>query len=172
MWRLIRSFMLLTGVIFVGTGTLVGAAQLVTRDFLAAYRGMMPGETVDGTETERCRLRLGTSNGIETGFCQFEAGDDVFGRVTVVETDRVIQRLAFEVQPDALHLGDLVLCWGDPTQQESVPFDAEGTQTTTRWDDRVYIGHSFVRGSEPVNYFMPVNYLSLEGEGLVCASGE
>jgi hypothetical protein len=167
MWRMLRSFVLLTSVMIFGAETFVGVAQLNSRDFLAAYRGIVPGESLDSAEAERCDLHVGMTAGVETAVCRFEAGNDVFGRVTVIERDHIIQRVGFEVLPDALMLGDLILCWGSPSQHASLPAMVEGTHTTTRWEDRIYAGHSFIqRGSS--SYFIPVTYISLEKEGALC----
>lgn len=171
MGRLFRAILVLTGVMCIGAQALVGVAQLSSRDFLAAYRSLTPGHSIVRDELP-CQLRVGMSNGVEVGMCQFEAEDDVFGRVTLVTADQIVTRLAFEVEPEALHIGDLVLCWGTPNTPEAPPTSREGTQTISRWQNRIFAGHTVLRSGERASYFLPVTYLSLEVEMVPCDAPE
>jgi hypothetical protein len=153
---------------FVCAQAMVGVAQLTSHDFLAAYRDLTPGNSLDDVQDLPCQLRTGMSSGVEVGMCQFQASDAVFGRVTLVTADHIVRRLAFAVEPEALHIGDLVLCWGQPNQIGALPEASQGNQTTTRWQDLIFAGHPALRQGTQVNYFMPITYLSLESAMLPC----
>jgi hypothetical protein len=171
MARLIRGFLVLTGVMFISAQALVGVAQLASRDFLAAYRSLTPGNSIV-REDLPCQLRVGMSNGVEVGMCQFEAEDEVFGRVTLVTADQIVTRLAFEVEPEALHIGDLVVCWGNPNDLQAPPGSLERNNMTSRWQNRIFAGHNLIRGGGQASYFLPVTYLSLEVEMMPCEAPE
>jgi hypothetical protein len=171
MAHLIKRFLVLTGVMFISAQALVGVAQLASRDFLAAYRSLTPGHSIAAEELP-CQLRVGMSNGVEVGMCQFEAEDKMFGRVTLVTADQIVTRLAFEVEPEALHIGDLVLCWGNPNDIGTPSAAMDGIHTTSRWRDRIFAGHNLLRGGEQASYFLPVTYLSLEMEMIPCETPE
>jgi hypothetical protein len=167
MWQLFGAFMLVTGLMFVGAQAIVGGARLGSQNFLAGYEAMMPGQPTAGLADTPCQLRVGMSKGVEVGMCQFQAEDAIFGRVTVVSANRIVTRLAFEVQPEALHLGDLVLCWGQPDSNRALPESAPNSQITTRWQNRIFAGHAAPQSGQR-NYFVSLTYLSLEKEMMQC----
>jgi hypothetical protein len=171
MWRLYRWFVLFTAIMFVGAQAIVGASQLTSRNFLASYRPLLPGQSTDGAAAFPCEMRVGMSKGIEVGLCQFEAEDGVFGRVTVVESNRIIQRLAFVVQADTLYLGDLVLCWGKPDMPAFTIYPDMSIPLNLRWRSQTYAAIS-THSITVLDYFSPVSYLSLEPGALPCASSE
>lgn len=172
MWRLLRAFMIVTGVVFVGTGALVGVAQLRPYDPLAPYQALMPGQSIDNLADYPCQLHVGMSNGVEVGFCQFEADDAVFGRVTVVTANRIITRLAFNVQDERLLTGDLVLCWGKPTESQPDTRETIPAIETLEWDNEVMASAQSDAYRTQLNYFRPLDYLSTEQAWQPCNSAQ
>jgi hypothetical protein len=172
LWRLIRSFMILTGAIFVGTQALVGIAQIRPYDPLAPYRALMPGQSIDGVEGYPCDLRIGMSKGVEVGFCQFEADDAVFGRVTVVAANRTITRLAFEVEDENLLLGDLVLCWDKPIETPTDSREAASPIAIMQWENQFTASVRNGQYHTQLDYFRPLEYLSTESAWQSCAGAD
>jgi hypothetical protein len=172
MWRLIKAFILLTGGCFVSTvGMLVGFRSQY-HDPFSPYSAIMPGQLFDPIEDYPCDLHVGMLKGVAPDSCRFEANDGVFDHVTVVESDQIITRLAFAVQPNSLRLGDLVLSWGQPTRIEAFDLLDNRYFVSVRWGDRVYAGQTVEGYEARLDYFLPLSYILLEHEKMQWSLGK
>jgi len=137
-------------------------------DPFAPYTAIMPGQSFDGVSNYPCQLHVSTSNGIEQGFCQFDSTDGIFGRITVVEADHIITRLAFTMQSNHLRLGDLVLRWGKYDRDQSKPLADDATLVNVHWGNRIFA--AVITEGKALSNFLPISYLSLENKELPCNS--
>ena len=171
MWRLLRWLIVVEALMLVSTEMAAGMARLASHEILAPYQALMPGQPIQAVEAF-CQLQVGTSAQGEVGLCQFEANDGIFGLVTVVEHEQVIRYLSFEVLPDALHIGDLVACWGEPTRINLTPAIVDGKPPMVGWGDVVFAAPEIYgnAGALP-RYFLKVNALSLANAPPPCKAG-
>lgn len=165
----IKLLMLLEAVVVITIGGVLLTTRAASRNPLVDYLAIMPGHSIAGLENFPCQLRIGMSKGVQVGFCQFDAASPVFGRVTVVMTDGLITRLAFEVKPEQLRAGALVLCWGEPSQA-AVNGEGLAPVGNLRWNNSVYAGLLGEDSEGRLDYFRPVTYLSLEAGAVPCNS--
>lgn len=172
MRRLFRLCSCLTMILFVGSVWIIAAARQPHFPALAAYQAIMPGQSIEAVKEYPCPLRAGISRGVEVGFCQFEANDGVFGRITVIDSNHFISRLDMLVQPGNLRLGDLILCWGNPT--DMVDYDKAdnhaSTLVSTYWGDQMSASLTRIEYEGQRDYFLPVTSLSLQSEFRHCTS--
>lgn len=172
MRRLFRLCSCLTVILFVGSVGMIAAVRKTNLPALAAYRAIMPGQPIEAVAAYPCPLRAGVSNGVEAGFCQFEAGDGVFGRITVIDSNHIISRLDMLVQSGHLMLGDLILCWGSPT--EMIDYGKADHRASTlvsaRWGNRMSASLTRSAHEGQSDYFLSVTSLSLQSEIRHCAS--
>ena len=176
MWLLLKICVALTAVLFIAQAALFGEEKRTPRDPLAPYLNLMPGQSADLLK-DFCQLHAGVKRGVEQGFCDFDAEDGIFGRVTVVESEHRITQLTLMVQPNRLTLGDLLLCWGKP---RSVSHDYSETSPAYNlyWDNQ-FTAHITPAYYRETDYFLPIFYLSIEygsipiaGDQLSCGSRE
>jgi hypothetical protein len=171
MGLLFRLFAALAAIVFGVEVVVIGGMRQPDHNPLARYRQIMPGKTIEAVQDFPCQMHMGMSKGVEVGLCQFEAEDGVIGRVTVVAADQLITRLSFEVQPDALRLGDLVLCWGEPDIPAFTLYPDISSPLNLRWGSQIYAAIS-APSVTSLSYFIPISYLSFERGALPCTSGE
>src|SRR5690242_12077657 len=115
MWRLLKVWIILTTTVFVSVSTVLMTTRRTYRDPFAPYEALMPGQSINGLRDYPCRLRITQVKNSDfrgVDYCRFEANYGVFGEVTLNINDNIITQItASNIQPDALSLGDLVLCW-------------------------------------------------------------
>ena len=163
MERLVKLLLVMAVMMFVGTGTILGAARLTYHNPLAPYLAIMPGNSIEAIEDYPCPLVASMSSGVEVSSCEFDPKDGRFSSVTVIKSKQVIVRIAFDVQPNRLHFGDLVLCWGAPM------YVAENSKTEAPilnmyWGNQVHARVVPRQSSRQASYFLPVAALSIERE--------
>ena len=176
MWLLIKLFAALTATLFIGQVALLSPAKRTSRDPTAPYLDIMPGQSVEGLK-DFCQLQSGVKQGVEMGYCDFEARDGIFGRVTVVESDHRITQLTLIVQRNRLTLGDLLVCWGKPIYDVH-EYPETGGGDKLYWDNQ-FVAHVDTAFYRKTDYFLPITYLSIEhewkavqAEGLRCGLRE
>ena len=159
MRRLYKLIVYAAGAVFIASEVVIGAAQLGARDVLAAYRTLMPGQPIDGIGKFPCHLQVGIIDDSEIAYCQFEAEDGVFSRVSILVADHIITRADFIVAESGLSLGDSILCWGNPMY---VPRSFPEASLNLYWDSQLWALISTEANPERPDYFLPISYLSIQ----------
>ncbi|MEO8394717.1 MAG: hypothetical protein ABI700_17110 [Chloroflexota bacterium] len=161
MWLLLKICIVLTAILFIAQAAFLDEAKQTYHDPIAPYLDIMPGQSTDLLK-DFCQLNAGVKTGVEMGYCDFEAGDEIFGRVTVVESDHRITQLTLMVQPNRLTLGNLLLCWGKPihvTQE----YPETGSGYNLFWDNE-FTAHIAATYYRKMDYYLPITYLSIKHE--------
>jgi hypothetical protein len=166
MWLLLKICVVLTATLFIAQTAFLDEAKRTYRDPIAPYLNIMPGQPADFLK-DFCQLHAGVKTGVEMGYCDFEAEDGIFERVTVAESDHRITQLTLIVQPNRLILGDLLLCWGKPINVTH-NYPETGSGYNLYWNNQ-FTAHVTPEYYRETDYFLPIIYLSIQHEGTAIA---
>ncbi|HVU11362.1 MAG TPA: hypothetical protein VHD90_08795 [Phototrophicaceae bacterium] len=161
MIRLIRVCCLLSMALCAAEIVAVGIARFTYYDPFAPYMAIMPGQSIDALKNYPCQLELTIERSTALFSCQVNPSFGIFRKFTLTSLNRVITRMTiFEIQPDALHLGDLIACWHQPL----ILMDhyADGTQSSDAyWENQMRAQLSSDEDAMHPNAFSSVRYLLL-----------
>ncbi|MBZ0149209.1 MAG: hypothetical protein K8F62_16955 [Pseudorhodoplanes sp.] len=163
-----RLCIFLTACLFTSGVGMIAAARLPHPDLLAQYEAIMPGQSIDAVAAYPCPLRVGMSNGEEVGFCQMDMNDGVFSKATIIDANHRIARIDLVVQPGRLRLGDLVVCWGDPSEIIEYGRSDIPMMVNMRWYNRMDANLTRAEYEGQQDYFLPVKSLSLRANYTPC----
>ncbi len=83
--------------------------------------------------------------------------------------NHVIVRTDFTIQPNSLRYGDLMLCWGKPTDIVEGRRAGILLLADMRWGSRINAGLTDAHYAGQIDLFLPISYLSFKAEDLDCA---
>lgn len=147
---------------FIGIGVFIGVVRQSYRDPITPYLAMLPGQAVEGLMDYPCRLRAIPESSQEIGYCQFAERENAFHDITLNTFHHVITRMtAYDIQPGALRLGDLILCWGSPSTISN-HFPDITVSLDLYWSNHVHAQVNPVRYAYRLDYSLSVSYLSVE----------
>lgn len=158
----------LTVSLFVSGVTMIAAARLTQPDPLASYQTIMPGQSFDAVDAYSCPSHVGMSNGEEAGFCQMDASDGMFSRITVINANHRITRMDLVVLPGRLRLGDLMACWGMPSEVVAYGQMDSPSLVNLRWQNRMNASLTRAQYEGNTDYYLPVTALSLQANYAPC----
>jgi hypothetical protein len=170
-----RRLVLICGILLTTLSTLEVVARVVGRltyqDPFAPYQAIMPGEPSSALERYSCKPWADETTSTRPVFCQIIPNAGPFDVVFIdYEYNGVIRQIGFSVQRNRLNLGDLLACWGKPTSFEPEDSDFEMGNIDMHWGKRVYAVFDGIRYGARLNYFVPIEYVSIEGAGVTCSS--
>ncbi len=170
MGQVFRVFMLLMGISFAVGIAVVASTRLAYPDPFNPYLAIMPGQSTDGLEDYPCQFRATLRNQIELGSCQFDAKYGIFTQVVLEVSNHIITRMtSFEIQPGALYLGNLILCWGNPIYVAN-NYPNQTLSLDLYWQNQMHAQVSPVRYTEKPDYSLSVTFLSIGGDWKPVAS--
>jgi hypothetical protein len=164
MRRLVELCLLLTAILFAGDLTVIGIARLTKADPFSLYAALMPGQSIDGVKAYPCQFQAKMVNGVQEGFCQFIPSTGPFALVAVLESNQIIARTSFNVKPNGLYFGDLVLCWNQPIYTAPQHPVDEGRFTNVYWSNQVSAHVIGAQGRLQIDYALPVTSIAIERE--------
>jgi len=164
MGRVAKLCVVLTAILFAGDMTVISLARLTSDNPFAPYASLMPGQWIGAVKDYPCQFQTETVNGALEGFCQFTPSTGPFALVALVEANQVIVRTSFDVQPNRLHFGDLVLCWDGPIYTTSKESSDGMGSVTVYWRNQMNARLGIAENNTRLDYSLPVRQIVIEHE--------
>lgn len=162
MTLLLRGLLLATVVLFWGEVLILVAARSGYEDPFAPYRGMVPGQPIDAIKGFSCLPPILMSS-TEAGFCAESDASNIFQHVLVIDSNHMIAKMVFIVKSNALAMGDLVLCWGEPIYIiDNTNSYVDTPALNVYWSNQVHAHILPHHASTQASYFLPVAAITFE----------
>jgi hypothetical protein len=170
MGLLLRVCLLLTVTTLLVEGGVLAVTRLMYGDPFAAYLAIMPGQSIDRLKDYPCRFLASKTANTQWGVCEFTPDLGLFGQITLTAYDHIIEQTYMIAQPDRLHLGDLMVCWGNPSIEYLPPYLPAGL--VVRWGAEVSTNFAAAGESTKLSRFVPVQTLQIDGKWQPCYSAQ
>ena len=157
---LVKLCALLMMICFINEAIVLSTAQQTSLNPLAPYVALMPGKPIDALQDYPCQFRTIPETTMALGACQFPQGYRVFSKIALTAVDHMTTQMsAYDIQPDALHLDDLMLCWGE--LNTIINYQSDGSRILDLYrKGQMYGEVTSVQFSQRMDYFLPANHLT------------
>jgi hypothetical protein len=177
MGLLLRVCIAVTGIVVVGNIAVLGAMRATFRDPFAPYQTIMPEQPTSELPS-LCRSRPFQQRSA-LYHCQFDPRNDDFRDVVLEAHNGIITKMSvFDIYPNKLSLGDLIICWGRPMSvnrslmSTSQGYERLGSFLEVYWENTAHAELMPASGSVLIDFRLPVYYVEFYDPVIPCGSSE